>query len=106
MRKPWVTNAKTPILPCYGPGECEILKTKWTKPCRSCGSGVKRIAARREWCITPPSPGGRKWLRGHAARQSREEMANMISAQHSYSANITAMNGAAAMAQKALEIGR
>ncbi|MBC7690457.1 MAG: flagellar basal body rod protein FlgC [Methylotenera sp.] len=35
-----------------------------------------------------------------------EEMANMISAQRSYEANITAMNAAKAMAQKALEIGR
>jgi flagellar basal-body rod protein FlgC len=35
-----------------------------------------------------------------------EEMANMISAQRSYEANITAMNSAKAMAQKALEIGR
>lgn len=35
-----------------------------------------------------------------------EEMANMISAQRSYEANITALNAAKAMAQKALEIGR
>jgi flagellar basal-body rod protein FlgC len=35
-----------------------------------------------------------------------EEMANMISAQRSYEANITAMNSAKAMAKKALEIGR
>ncbi len=35
-----------------------------------------------------------------------EEMANMISAQRSYEANVTAMNAAKAMAQKALEIGR
>jgi flagellar basal-body rod protein FlgC len=35
-----------------------------------------------------------------------EEMANMISAQRSYEANITAMGAAKAMAQKALEIGR
>ncbi len=35
-----------------------------------------------------------------------EEMANMISAQRSYEANVTAMNSAKAMAQKALEIGR
>lgn len=34
------------------------------------------------------------------------EMANMISAQRSYEANVTAMNAAKAMAQKALEIGR
>lgn len=35
-----------------------------------------------------------------------EEMANMISAQRSYEANVTAMNAAKAMAQKSLEIGR
>jgi flagellar basal-body rod protein FlgC len=35
-----------------------------------------------------------------------EEMANMISAQRSYEANVTAMNAAKTMAQKALEIGR
>jgi flagellar basal-body rod protein FlgC len=35
-----------------------------------------------------------------------EEMANMISAQRSYEANITAMNSAKSMASKALEIGR
>jgi flagellar basal-body rod protein FlgC len=35
-----------------------------------------------------------------------EEMANMISAQRSYEANITAMNSAKSMAAKALEIGR
>jgi flagellar basal-body rod protein FlgC len=35
-----------------------------------------------------------------------EEMANMISAQRSYEANISALNSAKAMAQKALEIGR
>jgi len=35
-----------------------------------------------------------------------EEMANMISAQRSYEANVTAMNAAKAMANKALEIGR
>jgi flagellar basal-body rod protein FlgC len=35
-----------------------------------------------------------------------EEMANMISAQRSYEANVSAMNAAKAMAQKALEIGR
>ncbi len=35
-----------------------------------------------------------------------EEMANMISAQRSYEANITAMGAAKAMAQKALELGR
>jgi flagellar basal-body rod protein FlgC len=35
-----------------------------------------------------------------------EEMANMIAAQRSYEANVTAMNSAKAMAQKALEIGR
>jgi flagellar basal-body rod protein FlgC len=35
-----------------------------------------------------------------------EEMANMISAQRSYEANVTAMNAAKAMIQKALEIGR
>jgi flagellar basal-body rod protein FlgC len=35
-----------------------------------------------------------------------EEMANMISAQRSYEANVTAMNSAKSMAQKALEIGR
>ncbi len=35
-----------------------------------------------------------------------EEMANMISAQRSYEANVTAMQAAKAMAQKALEIGR
>jgi flagellar basal-body rod protein FlgC len=35
-----------------------------------------------------------------------EEMANMVSAQRSYEANVTAMNSAKAMAQKALEIGR
>jgi len=35
-----------------------------------------------------------------------EEMANMISAQRSYEANVTAMNSAKGMAQKALEIGR
>ena len=35
-----------------------------------------------------------------------EEMANMISAQRSYESNVTAMNAAKAMAQKALEIGR
>jgi flagellar basal-body rod protein FlgC len=35
-----------------------------------------------------------------------EEMANMISAQRSYEANVTAMNAAKAMGQKALEIGR
>jgi len=34
------------------------------------------------------------------------EMANMISAQRSYEANVTAMGAAKAMAQKALEIGR
>ncbi len=35
-----------------------------------------------------------------------EEMANMISAQRSYEANVTSMNAAKAMANKALEIGR
>jgi flagellar basal-body rod protein FlgC len=35
-----------------------------------------------------------------------EEMANMISAQRSYEANITALNSAKSMAAKALEIGR
>lgn len=35
-----------------------------------------------------------------------EEMANMISAQRSYEANVTALGTAKAMAQKALEIGR
>ncbi len=35
-----------------------------------------------------------------------EETANMISAQRSYEANITAMGAAKQMAQKALEIGR
>lgn len=35
-----------------------------------------------------------------------EEMANMISAQRSYEANVTAMNAAKSMAAKALEIGR
>jgi flagellar basal-body rod protein FlgC len=35
-----------------------------------------------------------------------EEMANMISAQRSYEANITAMNAAKGMAAKALEIGK
>lgn len=35
-----------------------------------------------------------------------EEMANMISAQRSYEANVTALNAAKAMGQKALEIGR
>ena len=35
-----------------------------------------------------------------------EEMANMISAQRSYEANVTALGAAKAMAQKALEIGR
>jgi len=35
-----------------------------------------------------------------------EEMANMISAQRSYEANISALNSAKSMAQKALEIGR
>lgn len=35
-----------------------------------------------------------------------EEMANMISAQRSYEANVTAMGAAKAMAEKALEIGR
>ena len=35
-----------------------------------------------------------------------EEMANMISAQRSYEADISAMNAAKQMAQKALEIGR
>ena len=35
-----------------------------------------------------------------------EEMANMISAQRSYEANVTAMAAAKSMAQKALEIGR
>ena len=34
------------------------------------------------------------------------EMSNMISAQRSYEANVTAMGAAKAMAQKALEIGR
>ncbi|MCM2277270.1 MAG: flagellar basal body rod protein FlgC [Oligoflexia bacterium] len=37
---------------------------------------------------------------------SAEEMANMIAAQRSYEANVTAMNAAKQMAQKALEIGR
>ena len=35
-----------------------------------------------------------------------EEMANMISAQRSYEANVTAMNAAKSMANKGLEIGR
>lgn len=35
-----------------------------------------------------------------------EEMANMISAQRSYEANVTAMGAAKQMAMKALEIGR
>lgn len=35
-----------------------------------------------------------------------EEMANMISAQRSYEANVTALNAAKSMAAKALEIGR
>jgi flagellar basal-body rod protein FlgC len=37
---------------------------------------------------------------------SVEEMANMISAQRAYEADVTAMNSAKQMAQKALEIGR
>ena len=35
-----------------------------------------------------------------------QEMANMISAQRSYEANVNALNAASGMAQKALEIGR
>ncbi len=35
-----------------------------------------------------------------------EEMANMISAQRSYEANVTALNAAKQMANKALEIGK
>lgn len=35
-----------------------------------------------------------------------QEMANMISAQRAYEANVTAMGAAKSMAQKALEIGR
>ncbi|MCC7202997.1 MAG: flagellar basal body rod protein FlgC [Nitrospirae bacterium] len=35
-----------------------------------------------------------------------EEMVNMMSASRSYEANVTAVNSAKAMAQKALEIGR
>ena len=35
-----------------------------------------------------------------------EEMANMISAQRTYESNVTAINAAKQMAQKALEIGR
>ncbi|HTL12735.1 MAG TPA: flagellar basal body rod protein FlgC [Bdellovibrionota bacterium] len=35
-----------------------------------------------------------------------EEMANMISAQRAYEANVTAMGAAKSMAQKALEIGK
>lgn len=35
-----------------------------------------------------------------------EEMANMISAQRAYEANVTAMGAAKSMAEKALEIGR
>lgn len=35
-----------------------------------------------------------------------EEMANMVSAQRAYEANVTAMNAAKAMVKKALEIGR
>ncbi len=35
-----------------------------------------------------------------------QEMANMVNAQRSYEANVTALNAAKAMAQKALEIGR
>ncbi len=35
-----------------------------------------------------------------------EEMANMISAQRSYEANVTALNAAKSMAAKALEIGK
>ena len=35
-----------------------------------------------------------------------EEMANMISATRSYEANVTALNAAKGMAQKALEIGK
>lgn len=35
-----------------------------------------------------------------------EEMANMISAQRSYEANVTAMNAAKSMAMKGLEIGK
>ena len=35
-----------------------------------------------------------------------EEMANMISAQRSYEANVTALNAAKAMAAKGLEIGK
>ena len=35
-----------------------------------------------------------------------EEMANMISAQRSYEANVTALGAAKSMAQKALQIGR
>ncbi len=35
-----------------------------------------------------------------------EEMANMITAQRAYEADVTAMNAAKQMAQKALEIGR
>ena len=37
---------------------------------------------------------------------SAVEMANMIAAQRSYEANVTAMNAAKQMAQKALEIGK
>jgi flagellar basal-body rod protein FlgC len=37
---------------------------------------------------------------------SVEEMANMISAQRSYEANVTALGAAKQMAQKALEIGK
>src|SRR3989337_175257 len=35
-----------------------------------------------------------------------EEMVNMMSASRSYEANVTAVNSAKAMAQKALEVGR
>ena len=35
-----------------------------------------------------------------------EEMVNMMSASRSYEANVTAINAAKGMAQKALEIGR
>ena len=76
------------------------------------GQGVHVVAV-----VADPSPGHMVYEPGHPDANAQgyvampnvntvEEMANMISAQRSYEANVTAMNAAKAMAQKSLEIGR
>jgi flagellar basal-body rod protein FlgC len=73
------------------------------------GVQVAEIAedAKVRWVHNPQHPDANE--EGYVAMPNVNpvaEMANMISAQRSYEANVTAMGAAKAMAQKALEIGR